>query len=751
VDTDSTGVPSLDYEPLRVPSYFSHSYRPEDRAVNRFFHDIFWERGFAFTVDPRVGPMSTTRLEMMMRRSACFLAIVTRRDEEPHYRCSPFVVYENGLAVQAQKPRLVLVERNVSGVHFAEPGRSVVFDRNRLRASVEELGARLDQLAAESRPYLNIGNRALGEVGLLLPDTPPYRRVVHTIQRIVHEAGYTPVSLDLTEVDGATAAGRLDRLDFVVVDVGESGVHSHLVPFIQGRFIPSLKLVHHQPGESRPVKIPRLLLDRALETGSTASEVAVWWSEPAELEEKLQRRIDELSTPRREFTSRAEGHSYFLSQGRGAGPVFVSNANPDNALARELVNGLRSYNIRPFHYMYENTIPPGEYWKSVLPRKVAESSIFVPLISQAYWNSPYCREEFDTALELHRQGLLRIFPCFLESTDGPEIEVQGISLSDLDTPHRIERIISHLDHQLLHQAGRTEPTPGGAPAKPAPRVDIAILTALPEEYEAMYERLEDPRPFAGSAALPNQYSWVTGTVTSPTQGAYRVLLALAGAGIEAALLAARTTTDGFRPDSVLLVGVAGAVDDRLHLGDVVVSERVFGYEYGEVHHGFHPRPDLSFPTDQSVASAARTLATRHQAWHLTITTPAPGKSRRRPQVVVGAVASGNKVVDNLGDAAFAPVLELWPGLVAVEMEALGMVRAIDDARERGFIGHFAMIRGISDRPVRAGDPKTRVRQSGQRQRWKAHAAATAAAFTVRLIQTSWPRPPTSAETFAGAA
>ena len=53
----------------RIPTYFSHSYYPDDRAINEYFWDLFWEHGFAFTVDPRTGPLSTTHLELMMRRS----------------------------------------------------------------------------------------------------------------------------------------------------------------------------------------------------------------------------------------------------------------------------------------------------------------------------------------------------------------------------------------------------------------------------------------------------------------------------------------------------------------------------------------------------------------------------------------------------------------------------------------------------------------------------------------------------------
>jgi nucleoside phosphorylase len=759
-DADRYGEP-------RIPTYLSHSYRPEDREINQFFHELSWKSGFAFTVDRRTGPVSTTRLEMMMRRSACFVGLVTRRNQ-PVYRCSPFAVYENGLAVQAHKPRLLLLEREVSGRHFPESRHTMVFDRHRLAAAAAEMEDRLMQLAIESRPYVNLDTRVLGRVGVLLPRDPVHGEATLTVKTVLHDAGYDPVDLDLRDLDSATAASLLDQLDFVVLDVGGTETPQLLIPFIQGRFVPSLKLIFYRPGKQPPPAIPRLLLDRALEAATTAREIALWWSDTAQLHTELTKRVEALSTPRWQFQHEEEGTSYFLGLGQTRGPVFVSNAGADNALARGVVDELRSYGIRSFHYVYQNSITPGVLWKPVLPQKVSECQVFVPLISPEYWKSSYCREEFDAALELHRQGKLVMIPCFLDPTDAQEVEVQGIQLTGLDlTPAaQVQRIVSEVDRVLLGDRGlRIEATAGArASSAPAPtQYDIAILTALPEEYEAVYQHLIDPERVISTNDLHNRYSWVTASIPSSNQGSYRVVLALAGKGTEAALLCARSTTDAFRPDSVLLVGVAGAVNGQLTPGDLVVSDRILGYEYGKIDAGFHPRPDLSFPTDQSIASAAATMPIRENGWIGSIRV-APPSGRHRPQVVIGPVASGNKVVDDLSDSTFASVLTLWPKLVAVEMEALGTVRAVEDARERGTISHFTTIRGISDCPmtcaaanapaVTRSDAAWTVRpqpsrHSRQRDQWKPYAAAVAAAFTMTLIHTSWPRPPRTGLSGAG--
>src|SRR5262249_59818869 len=107
---------------------------------------------------------------------------------------------------------LVLLENYVSGAYFPDQHTTVTFDRTRLAASRPEIEAALDRLAAESRAYINLANHPLGEVGLLLPETPEYRDAAPMIRRVFRQAGYSPVDLDLTELDSAGAAPRLEPL-----------------------------------------------------------------------------------------------------------------------------------------------------------------------------------------------------------------------------------------------------------------------------------------------------------------------------------------------------------------------------------------------------------------------------------------------------------------------------------------------------------------------------------------------------------
>jgi hypothetical protein len=91
-----------------IPTYLSHSYRAEDRKLNHYFWELLWQGGFLVQVDPRsddprANIFSIPYLELMMQRSACFVAVIPLRQEQLRDRCSPYILWEYGLAVQSKE------------------------------------------------------------------------------------------------------------------------------------------------------------------------------------------------------------------------------------------------------------------------------------------------------------------------------------------------------------------------------------------------------------------------------------------------------------------------------------------------------------------------------------------------------------------------------------------------------------------------------------------------------------------------
>lgn len=296
-------------------------------------------------------------------------------------------------------------------------------------------------------------------------------------------------------------------------------------------------------------------------------------------------------------------------------------------------------------------------------------------------------------------------------------------------------------------AGQGPPMPSVVDGEPD-RVDIAIITVIREEYQALRRLIETPTLASGRAGQPNRYAWEWGTIHSPRYKApYVVATAFAGAaGTNNGTLATLKTIERWKPRYVLVVGIAGGLPQQdLRKGDVVVSTHIYGYEYGKIEKEFHPRPDQTYQVDGALVTAAVAFAVRQPQWHSSALV-APPEPETEPKVVAGPVASGDKVVDDIGNPFFEAVLRAWPKLQAVEMEGAGAAAAIKSAQEDGHPVGFMMLRGVSDMPRAPDAPELSPgAQTRERDAWKRYAAAVAATFAVSLIRHAWPVEPEVAD------
>jgi nucleoside phosphorylase len=545
-----------------------------------------------------------------------------------------------------------------------------------------------------------------------------------------------------------------------VTDVGSPRVPSWIYPFLQGRFIPTIGLVYQTARETRRKISSSMGDDEALREAGVKDELFIRWQSPEELMAQLERQIEKLFQPREPFQSEREGQDYFKKLGRRQVSIFISNAGPDNAFASGLVRALNLENIKPFHYVYENTFELGKPWPDSLRARLQSTQLFVPLISESYWESKWCNEEYKTADRLHQKGVLTIIPYFLDDPkdSDPQISSQGGKLAHLPPQEQITRIVEELDRYLISAVTTEDAVDAKKPASQAnpvsrrsPRgketVDIVIVTVLPEEHAAVHHHLEQISPLLPPRGRPNLYAWEFGYIGSDQyQDSYRVALGIIGrAGEGSGLLAVMDAIETFTTDYILLVGIAGGLGG-LRKGDVVVSDYIYGYEYGKVDNGYHPRPDWTFSADLGLANAARVLSVRKPTWSDDITLMPPA-GKARPAIEIGPVASGNKVIDDISDPSFKPVLAHWPKLKAVEMEGLGVAQAIQQAREKGIALNYSMVRGISDLPrnTRSKAASTASAsassQTQERDQWKKYASEAAAVLTTQIIREAWRQPP----------
>jgi nucleoside phosphorylase len=731
----------------RIPAYFSHSYRSSDREINEFFWRLMHERGFSLSVDPRSDTLSVPYLEIMMKRSACFAAVVTLRTDKRGDRCSPFILYEYGLAIQAQKPRVVFVEKGVSGRYFPSRGGVCIFDRTQLEDDKQVFERKIKALFRKSRPYRRDALQLRGTVGIVLDSGAPARAVYtdavrDAIHQCLRDEGFSFEEVEPRFLQNFEIAIHLDRFDFLVMDVGPDLTPSWVFPYVQGRFLPTIKLFHLADDQAASIDVlPPLAAGQLLRTSGPDQNSLIFWREEDDLLVQLRKQLNKLDSERTELVELEEGHRYFRSLGRTQAKVFISNASEVNEFAKQLSARLRLENITHFQYKTQNTIPLGSSWERELADEVAGSQVFIALITKGYWDSKWCLQENQAAVKLHEQGLIKLIPYFLEDGPGPAQPSQGRVLYGRAPHEQIRTIIEDLDNLLKSDEPRI------ISAKRAARaIDVAVITVLPEEYDAVLAELDRHDRDPGSKEMPNLFAWELGEIAVPgNDRPYRVVVALAGhAGNLPGASATQETIERWSPRYVLLVGIAGGLaTEGLNKGDVVISTMICGYEYGKLAQTFIPRADFAVPADAPLVRSALAFGIKQENFARLIKQrpPVPGV---RSRVVAGLVASGEKVVDDVTNEYFNQVLKQWPKLQAIEMEGLGAASAVHAAREKGRNVGFLMIRGISDMP-RHNRPEVGgegyAAQTKERDTWKRYAAAAAAAFAVQLIRQSWPLPP----------
>jgi adenosylhomocysteine nucleosidase len=234
---------------------------------------------------------------------------------------------------------------------------------------------------------------------------------------------------------------------------------------------------------------------------------------------------------------------------------------------------------------------------------------------------------------------------------------------------------------------------------------IVVLTAMNVEYKAVRARLSR----VASQTHPKGTRFEVGYT-----GDCRVALALAGKGNQPAAVIAERAVSRFNPAAVIFVGVAGALQPHVRLGDVVVASHVYAY------HGGTSRDDgtTARPRTWQLAHRAEQIAAhveRDIEWAVT--------EQPRPRVHFGPVAAGEIVHHSATSDARQWLREHYNDAIAVEMEAAGVAQA----------GHLndglpaIMVRDISD----YADP---TKSATDGDGWQPRAVASAAAFAMALAE-----------------
>jgi nucleoside phosphorylase len=210
------------------------------------------------------------------------------------------------------------------------------------------------------------------------------------------------------------------------------------------------------------------------------------------------------------------------------------------------------------------------------------------------------------------------------------------------------------------------------------QIDIAIITVVPEEYIAVHSRLENTQRYPGTVDGVNPYKWETGEIQS-NQASYRVVLAFSGSqGVISGATITNATVLRWNPRYVFLVDVAGGLNRKdLSLGDIVIANPIWFYDYGKIGKKFEPCHRFQYPANNPLFRSALLFA-EFQYWKGGISRKRPDNTDILPKVLNGTVASGNQVIDNPDHPFFRSVLrsDTAREILAVEVEGAGAADAI---------------------------------------------------------------------------
>ena len=197
---------------------------------------------------------------------------------------------------------------------------------------------------------------------------------------------------------------------------------------------------------------------------------------------------------------------------------------------------------------------------------------------------------------------------------------------------------------------------------------IAIMGAMPEEIEPIIDKLDNVETMVYGA---NKYY----------EGSYNgqeVVVAYSKIGKVFATLTATILIEKFGCDTLLFSGVAGAINDELQIGDLIIAESLcqhdlditaFGHPFGYV-----PEGEVCITTDVNLRNVAKDVA-----------------KQKGLTLKEGIIATGDQFVADeerknwIGSTFDADALEMEGASVAVVCNALNVpffiLRAISDSAD----------------------------------------------------------------------
>ncbi|HEB2141027.1 TPA: 5'-methylthioadenosine/adenosylhomocysteine nucleosidase [Staphylococcus aureus] len=158
-----------------------------------------------------------------------------------------------------------------------------------------------------------------------------------------------------------------------------------------------------------------------------------------------------------------------------------------------------------------------------------------------------------------------------------------------------------------------------------------------------------------------------------------VVITQSGIGKVNAAISTTLLINKFKPDIIINTGSAGALDESLNVGDVLISDDVkyhdadataFGYEYGQI-----PQMPVAFQSSKPLIEKVSQVVQQQQQQQLT--------------AKVGLIVSGDSFIGSVEQRQ--KIKKAFPNAMAVEMEATAIAQTCYQ-----FNVPFVVVRAVSD-------------------------------------------------------
>lgn len=211
---------------------------------------------------------------------------------------------------------------------------------------------------------------------------------------------------------------------------------------------------------------------------------------------------------------------------------------------------------------------------------------------------------------------------------------------------------------------------------------VGVITVLPEEMRAVQTVLG--LTDSGTAGQRFYTGRLDATNIVATQSSAPGNLAVAPA--------IKNLQDRYDPAVIALVGIAGAIHDKIALDDTIIATRVVYYENRKLVHRGTLRRMQEFQAPTGITQSVNAFASNRD------TATLPGINGATPfRVHHGPIGSGEAVIANPHDAIRRDLARYNDKVLAVEMEAGGLAQFCQDTTTRsGTPLGWVVVRGISD-------------------------------------------------------